>query len=52
MKKISQETVNQIINTIVLAIHPHKSFIEINKLVEMLSQLEEIKQEVEQEVKK
>lgn len=43
MKKISEELLQQVLNTIALSVHPSQSYLQINQLVQNLSQLEEIK---------
>jgi hypothetical protein len=42
MKKISEELLQQVLNTIVLSIHPNKSYFEINKLIQKISNLEQV----------
>jgi hypothetical protein len=48
MKKISEELLQQVLNTIALATHPNQSYLQVNQLVSKLSKLEEIKEEVKE----
>jgi len=44
MKKISEELLQQVLNTIALSIHPNQSYLQINQLVQKLNKLETIEE--------
>lgn len=48
MKKISEELLQQVLNTIALATHPSQSYMQVNQLVSKLAKLEKVEEEVKE----
>lgn len=44
MHKIPKKLIQQIVSTLALAIHPNKSYLEVNQLIQEINSLEEIKE--------
>jgi hypothetical protein len=48
MKKISEELLQQVLQTIALSIHPNQTYLQMNQLVSKLNQLENIEEKKEE----